>query len=329
MRIATILSFSGENGRTGRGVNLAGKASRNTTRRIFGSSSYVEFDVLGQSILDRTLAKLNNLSTLVPTIIGATAKFRNAPKKQELQSEWERAVAHYVQEGVDVLLLLHLNAYTDLDYSDFLNLHLQTGSALTQVCAADGALEVSLVDASLLRNATGNMRKTLNTMMPRQQRYIYSGYTNRLSSPHDFYQLLEDGLTGKCGLAPLGTEIREGVWAGPDVEIDSTASISGPVFLGARTRISAACEITGPASIEHDCEIDCGTVVHKSHILGNSYVGAALDVRASIVKKEKLFHLERAVEVNIVDSRLMSGNNSALGLLASLGARFRSLNHVS
>ena len=48
-------------------------------------------------------------------------------------------------------------------------------------------------------------------------------------------KLVEDGLSGECGLRPLGTQIAEGVWHGAGAQVDSSAMINGPAFIGAQS----------------------------------------------------------------------------------------------
>ena len=210
-----------------------------------------------------------------------------------------------MQQGAELLLLLRVSAYSDLDYCELLQFHRDKQSSLTQVYGPTGSLDVALVNATLLRNAKGVYRRILSTLIPEQQRFFYRGYINRLSKPQDFRKLVEDGLYRRCGLRPLGIETAHRVWCGPGAQVEPSAGVSGPAFIGAGSRIAACCNISGASSIERNCEIDCGTVVDQSCILQDAYVGVGLDVRHSIVSNKKLFHLDRNIEVGIADRRLI------------------------
>src|SRR5206468_3475809 len=126
----------------------------------------------------------------------------------------------YINGGAEVLVLVRIGVCSDVDYSELLGFHASTGSPLTQVYDADGSLDIAVVDATLLRN-TDLMRRALSHLIPRQKRFPYAGYVNRLSTPQDLHRLMQDGLHGRCALRPVGTEIQPGVWCGDDVELDA------------------------------------------------------------------------------------------------------------
>src|SRR5262249_42468136 len=138
----------------------------------------------------------------------------------------------------------------------------------------------------------------------------------------DFYKLVDDALRGQCGLRPIATETRHRVWQGVDSEIDDSAVIAGPAFIGEGSRIGACCTVGAGSSIERDCEVDCGTVVEESWITANTYLGVALAVRRSIVGQSTLFHLDRNVEVEIGDHHLIGAAANSAPLFAGLGSRF-------
>jgi ADP-glucose pyrophosphorylase len=94
--------------------------------------------------------------------------------------------------------------------------------------------------------------------------------------------------------------------------------------VGTGSRVSEGCTIAGPSSIERDCHIDCATLIDGALVLQGTYVGVALDVRRAIVGDEKLFNLERNVEVTISDARLVGRSARPVGFLAGLTSLLRS-----
>jgi hypothetical protein len=310
VQIGAILTLAGQRKAEGDDSEVPRKYARRETAGFLSGASRVLLDVLGQSLLDRTIGKLRDFGTSQPTVIAEGAASSpvlpsHSAKTSAFIAAWETAVSRYVQLGAEFLLLLRVNAYSDLDYCELLQFHLDKQSSLTQVYGPTGSLDVALVNAALLRNAKGAYRRTLSTLIPEQERFFYRGYINRLSKPQDFRKLVEDGLYGRCGLRPVGIETADGVWSGPGAHVESSAVISSPAFIGAGSRIAACCNISGASSIERNCEIDCGTVVDQSCILQDAYVGVGLDVRHSIVSNKKLFHLNRNIEVGIADRRLI------------------------
>ncbi|HEX6805872.1 MAG TPA: hypothetical protein VF133_19510 [Terriglobales bacterium] len=294
--------------------------------KILGRSS-VLVDVLGSSVLDRTVSTLKQFATVPPSMISEGASAGHFLPQQNTRSAnfvaaWEESVARYVQNGVEMLLLLRVNAYHEVDYQQLLDFHLQTNSALTQVYAPDGSLEIALVKAAHLRTADSCLAG-VSSLIAAQRRFPYSGYVNRLRSARDCYQLVSDGLHGACALTPAGSEVRERVWVGEGAEIDNSAAITAPAFVGAGSRVAACCAIADTTSIERNCEIDCGTTVSQSWVLPNTYIGMALTARRSVVSNKRLFHLDRNVAVSCEDPRLVGPRKGSSSLLTKIESFLR------
>jgi hypothetical protein len=290
-------------------ISFGRRYSRNGLGFLSGPSR-ARLDILGRNLLDRTIAKLRQLPSVSVRIIPespATTSLLPArsAKANAFINAWENAVASHVQEGAQHLLLLRIGSYSDIDFHEVLHFHVQRGGALTQAYGPAGPLDLAVVDAECLRGVEAPYRKILSTFMPDQERFFYEGYINPLNQPPDLRRLVEDGLAGRCGLRPVGAEVTPGIWLGAEAQVDASVSVSAPAFIGARSRIANSCSITGSSSIERDCEIDCGTNVDQSCILQGIYVGVALDVRRSVVSPKRLFHLDRNVEVEIGDERLI------------------------
>jgi len=270
-------------------------------------------DVLGASLLDRAVGKLKAAGVTAPTVLRDRAALdvfaaSNPSKGAAFLSQWENAVAEYLKNGIQHLFILRIGVYCDIDLTELLRFHLQTNAPLTQAYADDGTLDIALVNASLLQNPEGAYRKMLSAMVPQQRRFHYRGYTNRLRKLRDLHRLTQDGLYQRCGLQPIGKQIRDGVWIGERARIDPTATVSGPAFIGSRSQVGPCCTIRGGSSIERDCKIDYGTLVQESCILQDTYAGAALDIRRAIVGGQTLFQVQRDVGVNLSDGRLIRAN---------------------
>lgn len=302
MRIAAILSTSEE--------FLAAHVDGNL-RAGHDPSSYFHCDFLGASLVQRSLLKLEQAGISDYQVI-------------DHREGWEEAVAKLANAGFDLLLFVPLDTYTEVDYREFVRFHVQSGKALTQFFAGDEAVSgLAVANAEALRGATDGVSSTLAALAADQARFEYAGYVKQLASPGDFYALLQDALFGRCALLPVGTEIRPKVWAGAEVEIDESAEIVGPVFIGRKSCISACCQLAPGTSIERDCEIDCGTTVKEAWITEKTYLGVSLDVRRSIVRNRTLFHLDRNVEVEIQDKNLIGTSEPSSAFFAGLAAWLR------
>ncbi|HEV2698450.1 MAG TPA: hypothetical protein VGU90_10690, partial [Terriglobales bacterium] len=238
---------------------------------ISGCGNIAKVDIVGETLLERVLSQLERLGAAVQSVISQDTPNQLFPSRtaapDSFVSAWERAVAGYVNQGVDALLLMRVGTYTDLDYAQLLEFHTRTSSAVTQAYAPDGALDIALVSASALHNADGAYWRVLTGLLSQQRKFMYRGYVNRLASPQDFYKLVDDGLCGRCALKPVGSETRECVWQAADSEIDNSAVVRGPAFIGEGAHVGAGCTIGSGTSLERDCQVDCGTTVEQSWVM--------------------------------------------------------------
>ena len=294
---------------------------------FFPGSSRGRLEILGRSLLDRTIDKIRQLPSASvrviaePPVSTALLPARSA-KPSSFITAWEGAIAQHLQEGADQLLLLRPGTYYDLEYQDLLRFHLDRGAPLTQAYGTSGALDLAVVDADCLRNADSPFRKTLSSLMPEQERYYYDGYANSLKDPHDLRRLVEDGLHRRCDLEPTGEEISPGIWIGQGAHLHPSLRVEGPAFIGARSRIAENCTVTGSSSIERDCEIDCGTDVHQSCVLPGSYIGIGLALNRTVISDRKLFHLDRNLQMDIDDDRLIGVTKIAMSAGAARGLSY-------
>lgn len=320
MRIGAILTLA-----SGQGESDA-RDTEASRQRVDRTKPLVKLDVLGASVLQRTLEKLRFVDALpvrVLTESKGTSQFLpvRSARSTAFVEAWEKAVAELVEGGVDVLFLGRLGAYTDLDFAEILQFHNETESALTQVYSSDGSLDMALVNARLMRDGhAGGYRRTLSTLIQREKRFLYSGYVNPLRSLRDLHQLMRDGLNGVCELRPGGREMSPGVWFAEGAQVDSTATLAGPAYVGEGARVSAGCIIAGPSSIERDCAVDCGTTVRGSLVLQGTYVGLALDLNRVVAGDDVLFHIDRNIEIGIHDARLIGSSIKSVPFLSGLAS---------
>ena len=312
MHIGVIVSLAEE--RQKEETSFARKSSRGG---FLGGSAPGRLEILGRSLLDRTIDRLREIPSASvrvipePPISTSLLPARSA-KPSSFITAWENAIAQHLQEGADQLLLLRVGSYSDLDYNEMLRFHLDRGALLTQAYGAGGALDLAMVNAECLRVAESPFRKALSALIPEQERYYYDGYVNPLKNPQDLRRLVEDGLQGRCEFRPVGDEVTAGVWIGAGAHLHPSLRVEGPAFIGARARIAENCAITGLSSVERNCEIDCGTSVHQSCILQGVYVGIALALNRTIVKGGRLFHLDRNLQMDIDDERLIGAVDAPL-----------------
>lgn len=326
MRIGVILSLTElcKGGRSGETGAALAPASVGTFLPGF---SCIMVDVLGRSILDRTLDRLSAATHTQPTVIIESRPVTELFPCDDITPNgstpaWENAIGRHVTRGVDHLLLIRLNAYTDIDFEELLQSHIDTQSSLTRVYGLAGALDIAVVDANSLQDSGNTYCKTLSEIIFRQRRFLYRGYLNSLAGPRHLRHLAEDGLHGVCRLKPIGNEVRPQIWYGAGARVHNSAIIQAPAFVGMGSYISGSCTIDRASAIEHNCVVDYKSTIRQSCILQNTRIGIDLNVRHAIVFNKRLVHLDRGVEINC-DPRLIGVTSRSAASPWNLAASLR------
>lgn len=274
-------------------------------------------EVLGRSALGRMIDELRRIEVdTISVFAHATIALPNADLSNVMLHSTEDAwgaAAQQLAAGAgpesDTVLVMRANAYIEFDLlSDFLQSHREQGKALTRAFNNEGPLDVWIVD--IARFAEGeDLLAMLRNSPP--ARYWVRGYVNRLQHPRDLRRLVVDGLTARCRLRPLASEIRPGVWIDESAQVNRDARIVAPAYIGRSSRVEAQCLITRCSNVESNCQVDYGTVVEDSSILANSYVGIGLDLSHSMVDGNNLLNLERDVTLDIADPCVIRRNRVA------------------
>src|SRR5438034_3487854 len=116
--------------------------------------------------------------------------------------------------------------------------------------------------------------------------YIASGYWTDVGSINEYARANADVLQGKVRAGSLGREIMPGIFADGDVDIDPTAKLTGPIYLGDGVKISGGTEIIGPTVLRDYVSVDFGAVVDRSIVWRNSYVGDRSELHGTIVGRQ-------------------------------------------
>lgn len=276
------------------------------------------WDVLGKSVIERIVDRLEVFGVAETSVISEYSPEVSGPSATVTNSfwnSWEQTVSRYLQFGLKTLLLLRVGPYAEIDLTEFLRFHYETNSSMTQVYDLIGALDFVAVDAHAFRSGTGTFRNRLRGVIPQHQRFDFGGYSNRLTTVGDYWQLIQDAMAGRAALRPTGQEIQPNVWSGDGARIESSTRISGSLFLGKNSRIAAGCVASGTTVIGAQCEIDCGTTVNDSCILPGTYVGAGLKIQDGVVIQDVFFNLRRNVQLQFSDRRLFGKTSRLRGML--------------
>jgi hypothetical protein len=290
---------------------------------FFGEPAAV-LDLLGEPILYRIIENLLK-SEVGPIFLVSDDAFanhavvkdirrwrvhvRNAPS-EELRTATQAALTTCRESGARTAIVMQASAYVELDVAEMLSFHAASGQPVTPAHDGGGPLGIMMVST----DAKGQIqlperRPPQSQSMPAE--YTHRHYANRLSSALDLRRLAQDALLQRCAIQPCGKEVKPGVWVAPSARVHPRARVVNPSYIGAHTRLRAGVVVTRGTNIEHHCEVDRGSVVENATILPHTYLGSSLDIAHSIVNRNSMVDVRRAIEVEISDRSLI-GATSAL-----------------
>src|SRR5206468_7963225 len=89
-----------------------------------------------------------------------------------------------------------------------------------------------------------------------------------------------------CSSDLLGNELMPGVWTAGDVDINESAKLTGPIFLGEGVKIGPHVEIVGPTVLRDYVSVDVGAVIDSSIVWRNTYIGDRAELHGAIVGRQ-------------------------------------------
>lgn len=281
-------------------------------------------EVAGKSALQRTLERLRHFGVQHITAI-ADSDFPPEPGtnghggnhlaaiRERFWRGAENAFNDMAQDGAEVVLLVSLGEYAEIDFEGLLQFHLDHQARVSQACVGSRLLEVFCISASRRNDAASLFRSQLVKCRIECPLFEHTGYFNPLKDARDLRQFAIDILTLQTQTQPSGTQIRPGVWMEKRARLEKGARVLAPAFIGAFAKVRAHAVITRCSVIEHHAQVDLGTVIENSTVLPYCRVGAGLDVSHSVVGGGTLAHLRRDVTVEIADPKLISQTFAAAG----------------
>src|SRR5256885_1387740 len=94
--------------------------------------------------------------------------------------------------------------------------------------------------------------------------YVAEGYWTDVGSIQEYARANADLLRGRVRVDPPGRELMPGVWTAGDVDINESAKLTGPIFLGEGVKIGPHVEIIGPTVLRDYVSVDVGALVDSS-----------------------------------------------------------------
>lgn len=261
-------------------------------------------EVLGKSPLRRLAERLKETCDLVSLIASPVPEDQLRAEGQDSRDVAGECFGRYKQKGCEAALVARCGAYVELDVENMFAFHREQGVESTRAFAADGPLDVWIVDPSVVEYSSIFSPRFCD----RSAIYRAQAYVNRLQSARDFRRLVLDSFQSRCRLSPDGLEIKPGIWVCEGAQIERSARIVAPAFIGRNAEVSDECLITRGSNLERSSHIDFGTAVENSSILANTYVGIGLDLSHSIVDGHNLLNFQHEVSLQITDPVVLHRN---------------------
>jgi hypothetical protein len=256
--------------------------------------------VLGKTILQRWIERVQGLGV---GLVSVADRNPQEPNRVHTMVEWAK-------EGVEQVLLIALGSYAEIDLPDLIRFHSEGRRQHTKVFDQQGPLGISLLDRGCILE---NREPADQDSDLASSRYDFLGYVVRLSSSVKYRQLVEDALEGRCGIQLTGSQTQPRIWIDETAQVDASATIQAPCYIGPGTKVKAGVALKGCSSVERNCEIDLGTTLDHTSIQPNTYVAPGLYFRESVVDGTRLEHLARSVTVDL----------GTAGLSARIGTQAR------
>src|SRR6185312_12380626 len=245
-------------------------------------------DVAGKSLLERTAERLQKfgispVAAVIegPSYAGGIKPLGNvtqiAAPPERFWRAAEGAFNDLVQAGAELVVLVRLGAYAEIDFENMVQFHLDRHCRVSRATQNGQTMEVFCISASRRNDAASLFRSRLTHCRSDCPEFESFGYLNPLADPVDLRQFAIDILTLKTETAPAGEQIRPGVWAAPRAQID------------------------------------CGTVIENASLLSYSYIGAALELAHSVAGFSCIWNLRRDCVVRISDSKLLRHSAASSG----------------
>jgi hypothetical protein len=302
-----------------RGLLLVNSESTVEVDQTPASALLGVMDVVGKTPLQRTAERLqqygiSQISAVVETAPSPGVRNYGLPADVACVSAspdrfWRTAESAFndmAQSGAELVVLIRLGAYAEVDFEKLIQYHLDRQGRATQMANGSQPLEIFCISASRRNDAASLFRTQLGRCRTECPLFQHEGYLNQLADSRDLRQFAIDILTLKTQTCPAGKEVKPGVWMAPGASVEKGARVLAPAFIGSLARVRSGAVITRCSSVERHAVVDCGTVVENSTVLPFSYVGAGLDLEHSVAGMGQIVNLRRDVTVQITDPKLIS-----------------------
>src|SRR5579872_3048092 len=224
-----------------RAILIAGGGSEaQSGAESFAGYPLALLDVLGKPVVTRLAERLmqfgiERCSIVVDSKVMPPPLRRNADSKhlnwklsrggEDFWRTCEQTFSEFAHDGAELVLVQRVGPYLELNYEELIQFHLDNHGRVTQVLDRSGNLGTFVVSASRRNDAAFLFRHRLQECRSDCVDYAFAGYSNRLQSADDFRQIVRDALLRNNQIAPVGSEIRPGIWLGRGARVERKARL--------------------------------------------------------------------------------------------------------
>jgi len=281
----------------------------------FGEMPLVLLDVLGRSILLRTIDRLRTVGIGEVTVLSDTESVPPRPAAElchfqvaRRESFWDEALhqTRRMARQSECVLVIRLGGWAEVDYRTMISHHRKSGVALTRAVSRDvGALEIFVASSNSTAETAALLRGELRDERIQTSPFEVSGYVNLLQESAELRKLILDSFAGEAAVPPFGRECRPGVWVGRGSRIHRDARVLAPAYIGSFCHVHRGAVVTRGSSLEHHAELDCGTMLDGSTLLPYTRIAAGLEVEQSVVGFHQVHSLVHQITVDVEDTHLI------------------------
>ncbi len=116
--------------------------------------------------------------------------------------------------------------------------------------------------------------------------YVAEGYWTDVGTIAEYVRANADVLQGRVNTAALGRELSPGIFTDGEVEIDSSATLEGPIYIGHGTKIGGSAHIVGPSVLRPYTIVEPFAYLDRAIVWRNSYIGERAEVHGAIVGRQ-------------------------------------------
>jgi NDP-sugar pyrophosphorylase family protein len=264
-------------------------------------------EVLGRSVLGWAVENLESAGIDPIAVVGNGSLSHDVVNRERgvarnaltrLWQEATRKLAGLREQKLDAILILTVGAHIEFVPAEILEFYGELNEAVVRAYDKHGELNLWVIDPAKIPADIGLMNYLQAT---KPAPYSVQSYVNRLGGPGDLRRLVVDSLSHRCNFKPAGVEVKPGIWMGQGAQVERSARLVAPVFIGPGAKVADQCLVTRASNIESNSQVDYGTVIEDSSVLSNTYVGIGLDLSHAIADGNHLLNLQRGVELEISD----------------------------